>query len=37
MRILDVTFETVEVLWVDDNEIEIIPFDEFVERFPHIK
>jgi hypothetical protein len=35
MKILNVTSEFVEVLWIDDNEIEFIPIEEFKIRFPH--
>ena len=38
MRVLNVlNDELVEVMWIDDNEIEYIPIDEFKLRYPHIK
>jgi len=38
MRVLSVwNNELVEVMWVDDNEIEYIPIDEFRLRYPHVK
>jgi hypothetical protein len=33
MKVLNVTADLVEVLWADDNEIEYIPYDEFVEKY----
>ena len=37
MRILNVTSELVEVLWIDDNEIEFIPINEFKTKYPKYK
>lgn len=34
MKILKVTREFVEVMWADDNEIEMIPLDEFKAKYP---
>ncbi len=37
MKVLNVlNNELVEVMWIDDNEIEYIPIDEFKLRYPHI-
>lgn len=32
MKILKVTKDFVEVLWTDDNEIEYIPYQEFIKK-----
>lgn len=37
MRILNVSNEVVEVMWVDDNEIELIPMDEFISKYGQAK
>lgn len=34
MKILNVTRDFVEVLWADDNEIEMIPIAEFKAKYP---
>lgn len=34
MKILKVTKEFVEVMWPDDNEIEMIPIAEFKAKYP---
>ena len=37
LNILDVPGnELVEVLWIDDNEIEFIPIEEFKTKYPHL-
>ena len=37
MKVLGVwNNELVEVMWIDDNEIEYIPIDEFRLRYPHV-
>jgi hypothetical protein len=37
MKVLGVlNNELVEVLWLDDNEIELIPIEEFKLKYPHI-
>ena len=35
MKILNTTSELVEVLWIDDNEIEFIPINEFKTKYPN--
>ncbi len=38
MKVLNVlNGELVEVMWIDDNEIEYIPINEFKLKYPHIK
>ena len=39
MKILSFNNEFVEVLWIDDNEIELIPRDEFEKKYgvPRLK
>jgi hypothetical protein len=38
MKVLSVwNNELVEVMWIDDNEIEYIPIDEFRLRYPDVK
>jgi hypothetical protein len=38
MKVLNVlNNELVEVLWIDDNEIELIPIDEFRIKYPNHK
>jgi uncharacterized membrane protein len=37
MKVLKVTNDFVEVLWVNDNEIEFIPINEFKIKYPNIK
>jgi len=37
MKVLGVwNNELVEVMWIDDNEIEYIPIDEFKLRYPYV-
>jgi hypothetical protein len=33
MKVLKVTSDFVEVLWIDDSEIEFIPYQEFVNKY----
>jgi len=33
MKVLKVIRDFVEFLWVDDNEIEFIPYQEFVNKY----
>jgi hypothetical protein len=33
MKVLRVFSDFVEVLWVDDNEIEFIPYQEFIDKY----
>ena len=33
MKVLNFNKDFVEVLWIDDNEIEFIPRDEFEKRY----
>jgi hypothetical protein len=37
MKIISVNNELVEVMWVDDNEIELIPVDEFISKYGQAK
>jgi hypothetical protein len=34
MKVINITSEFVEVLWIDDNEIEFIPIEEFKTKYP---
>jgi hypothetical protein len=36
MKVINITSEFVEVLWIDDNEIEFIPIEEFKTKYPHL-
>lgn len=33
MKVLNVSNDLVEVLWIDDSEIEFIPIDEFIKKY----
>jgi hypothetical protein len=37
MKIININSELVEVLWIDDNEIEYIPVNEFISKYGQAK